>query len=162
MSHVGETEIYPLEDPNGQGGDQSAIGENSAIQPGLSTADLAGSHQMPPEESRAMVPDVDGNGSAATQSPQMDGDVPLFPAAQASELRERWHALQAGFVDEPRSAVEQADSLVAGGMKRLGEQVADERARLESQWDRGDNVSTEDLRLALQRYCSFFGRLLSV
>jgi hypothetical protein len=58
--------------------------------------------------------------------------------------------------------VKQADSLVAAATKRLAEMFAAERARLEGQWDRGDNVSTEDLRLALQRYRSFFGRLLSV
>jgi len=64
-------------------------------------------------------------------------------------------------VDEPCRAVEHADSLVAGAMKRLAE-FADQRAKLEGQWDRGDSVSTEDLRLALRRYRSFFGRLLSV
>jgi len=69
---------------------------------------------------------------------------------------------QTAFVDEPRSAVEQADGLVAAAMKRLAEVFAEERSRLEQQWDRGDNVSTEDLRIALQRYRSFFQRLLSI
>jgi hypothetical protein len=67
-----------------------------------------------------------------------------------------------GFVDEPRQAVEKADALVAGAMKRLAEVFAAERERLEKQWDRGDSVSTEELRLALRRYRAFFGRLLSV
>ena len=67
-----------------------------------------------------------------------------------------------GFVDEPRQAVEKADALVAGVMKRLAEVFAAERERLEKQWDRGDSVSTEELRLALRRYRAFFGRLLSV
>ena len=67
-----------------------------------------------------------------------------------------------GFVDEPRRAVERADTLVAVAMKRLAEMFAVERAKLEGQWDRGDNVSTEDLRLALRRHRSFFGRILSV
>jgi hypothetical protein len=67
-----------------------------------------------------------------------------------------------GFVDEPQRAVEQEDTLVAAAMKRLAEMLAAERAKLEGQWDRGDNVSTENLRLALRRYRSFFGRLLSV
>jgi hypothetical protein len=64
-------------------------------------------------------------------------------------------------VDEPRKAVEEADKLVASVMKRLAEGFANERSKLEKQWDRGDNVSTEDLRVALQRYRSFFDRLLS-
>jgi len=88
--------------------------------------------------------------------------APLFPGGEATELRSRWDAIQVGFVDEPRHAVEQADALVAGAMKRMAEIFAEERARLEGQWDRGDSVSTEDLRLALRRYRSFFGRVLSV
>jgi hypothetical protein len=87
---------------------------------------------------------------------------PLFSAEEAGKLRSQWDAIQVGFVDEPRKAVEQADSLVAVAMKRLAEQFAEERSKLEGHWDRGGDVSTEDLRLALRRYRSFFGRLLSV
>jgi hypothetical protein len=88
--------------------------------------------------------------------------TPLFPDQELPELRNRWDGIQAGFVDQPRKAVEEADSLVASTMKRLAEVFAQERSKLEGQWDRGDNVSTEDLRLALQRYRSFFHRLLSI
>ena len=88
--------------------------------------------------------------------------APLFPNNELEDLRNRWSAVQTAFVDEPRSAVEQADGLVAAAMKRLAEVFAEERSRLEQQWDRGDNVSTEDLRIALQRYRSFFQRLLSI
>jgi hypothetical protein len=91
-----------------------------------------------------------------------DADAPLFPNNELQELRNRWSGVQTAFVDEPRSAVEQADGLVAAAMKRLAEVFAEERSRLEQQWDRGDNVSTEDLRIALQRYRSFFQRLLSI
>jgi hypothetical protein len=87
---------------------------------------------------------------------------PLFSSSEANDCRARWDAIQVGFVDEPRRAVELADNLVAGTMKRLAEIFADERSKLESQWDQGENVSTEDLRLALRRYRSFFGRLLSI
>ena len=86
---------------------------------------------------------------------------PLFAGAEASELRERWDLIQTGFVDEPRRAVEQADALVADLMQRLASVFSDERKSLEGQWDRGDDVSTEDLRVTLQRYRSFFDRLLS-
>jgi len=87
---------------------------------------------------------------------------PLLSTKEATELRVRWDSIQGGFVDEPRQAVAQADSLVAGTMKRLAEMFAEERAKLDGQWDRGADVSTEDLRLALRCYRSFFGRLLSV
>ena len=88
--------------------------------------------------------------------------APLFPNNELQELRTRWTGIQTAFVDEPRRAVEQADGLVASAMKRLAEVFAEERSKLEQQWDRGDNVSTEDLRVALQRYRSFFQRLLSI
>jgi hypothetical protein len=88
--------------------------------------------------------------------------APLFPDQELGDFRKKWDSIQTGFVDQPRSAVEQADSLVASTMKRLAEVFAQERSKLEGQWDRGDNVSTEDLRLALQRYRSFFHRLLSL
>jgi len=87
---------------------------------------------------------------------------PLFSAEEAVNLRSRWDAIQVGFVDEPRRSVQEADSLVATAMKRLAEQFAAERSTLEGQWDRGGDISTEDLRIALRRYRSFFGRLLSV
>ena len=86
---------------------------------------------------------------------------PLFAGAQSDEFRQRWETIQTGFVDEPRRAVEQADALVADLMQRLAGMFSEERKNLEGQWDRGDDVSTEDLRVALQRYRSFFDRLLS-
>lgn len=90
------------------------------------------------------------------------GAAPLFPNNELENLRGRWKDIQVAFVDEPRKAVEQADGLVASAMKRLAEVFAEERSNLEKQWGRGDNVSTEDLRVAFQRYRSFFDRLLSV
>jgi hypothetical protein len=88
--------------------------------------------------------------------------APLFSSEEAKEFRGRWDSIQGGFVDEPQQSVAQADSLVAEVMKRLAEMFADERAKLDGQWDRADSVSTEDLRLALRCYRSFFGRLLSI
>lgn len=95
------------------------------------------------------------------QASQAD-EAPLFPPDEAGQLQDRWQEVQASFVDEPRRAVQQADELVAGAIKRLAQTFADERSQLEGQWDRGDEVSTEDLRVALQKYRSFFGRLLAV
>ncbi len=86
----------------------------------------------------------------------------IFPGEEAGGFRSRWEAIQTGFVDEPRAAVEQADALVAQVVTRLAEVFSEERAQLEQHWDRGDNISTEDLRIALKRYRSFFDRLLSV
>ena len=86
----------------------------------------------------------------------------LFPENESKDFHKRWTDIQTGFVDEPRRAVERADELVAEVIKRLADSFAQERSKLEGQWGRGDDVSTEDLRLALRRYRSFFDRLLSV
>ena len=86
---------------------------------------------------------------------------PLFPQDQAERYRSEWQRIQAGFVDEPRKSVEEADRLVADLMQRLAAVFSDEREQLEKQWDSGDDVSTEDLRVGLTRYRSFFDRLLS-
>ena len=101
---------------------------------------------------------------AATDGADTSADhaEPLFPSSEAEGFRTRWVEVQTGFVDEPRNAVEQADGLVAEMMKRLAQVFADERAKLEEQWSRGDDISTEDLRQALRRYRSFMDRLLSV
>lgn len=88
--------------------------------------------------------------------------LPMFSGDEATGYRTRWEAVQTGFVDEPRKAVEEADALVAQVIKRLSEVFADERTNLEHQWDQGDKISTEDLRIALQKYRSFFDRLLSL
>jgi hypothetical protein len=88
--------------------------------------------------------------------------VPLLPADEADQLRSCWDAIQAGFVDNPETSVESADSLVAQVMQRLAEIFAGERKGLEAQWQQGEQVSTEELRVALQRYRSFFNRLLSL
>ncbi len=140
---------------------------------GLTTAALAGvggrpevqsvvQRELPPVAASAVGAGTARSLGAAAAPALDDTAAPLFPPEEAKDFRARWDAIQVNFVDEPRQVVEQADSLVAVTMKRLAEMFAAERTRLEGQWDRGDNVSTEELRLALRRYRSFFGRLLSV
>jgi hypothetical protein len=86
----------------------------------------------------------------------------LFHDEEAHGFRSRWDAIQTGFVDEPRAAVEQADALVAQVVSRVVQVFGEQRTTLEGQWDRDRDISTEDLRLALTRYRAFFDRLLSV
>ena len=104
--------------------------------------------------------------SAAVAEPDAEAardgrETPLLGEAEGAELGSRWESIQVTFVDDPRRAVEEADELVAHVMQQLAEGFARERETLEGQWTRGEDVSTEDLRVALQRYRSFFQRLLS-
>ena len=119
----------------------------------LTTEDIAGTQtQERPDEEREREDAVDERSEAA---------APLLPEDQGERFRARWEEIQTGFVDRPRESVEQADALVADLMQRLAAGFSNERSRLERQWDGGDDVSTEDLRVALTRYRSFFQRLLS-
>ncbi len=87
---------------------------------------------------------------------------PLLSPNMGTDFRARWQNIQTGFVDEPRRAVEQADELVAEIMQQLAQSFSEQRSRLESEWEHSEKVSTEELRLALRSYRSFFDRLLSV
>jgi len=119
-----------------------------------STKEIAAALDQP----AAAEPDRGGG----TPSAVKEGPSPLFAAEELSGYRARWSGIQTGFVDEPRKAVGEADALVAELMKRLADAFATERTHLESQWEKNEQVSTEDLRLAMRRYRSFFERLLSV
>jgi hypothetical protein len=96
---------------------------------------------------------------------QQDGQeqrAQLLEPDDRETMTTKWREIQADFVDHPRQAMQDADALVAGLMQQLAKMFADERAGLEAQWSRGDDVSTEDLRVSLQRYRAFFERLLAV
>jgi hypothetical protein len=144
---------------------EAAMGGERQSQ-GLTTADLAGPRRAQPEADREAPRDDSGGmgrGAGVEGAGKLrEEPAPLFAGEDAQRFRSRWDSIQTGFVDEPREAVEQADGLVAETIKHLAQTFADERSKLESQWGRGDDISTEDLRVALQRYRSFFDRLLSV
>ena len=86
----------------------------------------------------------------------------LLAQQQVDDFHSRWTTVQTSFIDEPRRAVKDADDLVLAAIKQLSDAFSNQRNQLERQWSRGDEVSTEDLRLALQQYRSFFSRLLSI
>ena len=93
---------------------------------------------------------------------EMTEQQQLLPQDFVQDLRSRWDHVQAAFVDEPRNAVQEADQLVDQAIKRLSDSFSDARNRLEQQWDKGSEVSTEDLRQTLQKYRAFFHRILSI
>lgn len=141
----------------------------------LTTADLAASgerektlrpdEEMGRERGLGMEPsDITRERRPETPLPQSGetGPSSLFAPDDARRFRSSWDEIQVGFVDNPRRTVEQADHLVADVIKRLADSFASERSNLEQQWSRGGDANTEDLRVALQRYRSFFDRLLSM
>lgn len=103
---------------------------------------------------------ADGDGTAEGIASARDSRSALLAASDSERFRSRWMEVQTHFVDAPRDAVQGADALVAELMQELAKTFARERDTLEQQWTRGADVSTEDLRVALTRYRSFFDRLL--
>ncbi len=128
-----------------------------ADQPAAAVAEPQTAAVAGPQTATAAEPQAE----PASES-EVDGqDGSLLPAQSGADFRGRWEGIQTRFVDDPRRAVEDADGLVATVMQELANGFAQERERLEAQWGRGEDISTEDLRVALQRYRSFFHRLLS-
>ena len=135
--------------------------ETNTDQPAL---EIAGNENRSdrPSSTEEVARDLENREGTRGKPADIDKPTPLFPENEATNFRNRWTEIQAAFVDEPRRAVEQGDALVADVIKRLASSFADERSKLEGQWGRGEDVSTEDLRVNLQRYRSFFDRLLKV
>jgi hypothetical protein len=131
--------------------------------PSRSTADLVTVAPIPTAP-REMQPAPEPQTRDADADAMPDGEplAPLFLAKEANDFRAIWDAVQIGFVDDPKQAVRKADELVAQVMRTLAETFSNERAKLESRVDQADNGSTENLRIALRRYRSFFQRLLSL
>lgn len=130
------------------GEDLTAQGEKK-----LHTDDIAGGAEPDPKEF---------TGAKHGDGDDTDKLKPLFADGVDRDFRNRWRDIQSGFVDEPRSAVEQADQLVAQLMQRLAQSFSEQRSNLEKQWEASEKVSTEELRIGFTRYRSFFERLLSI
>jgi hypothetical protein len=168
-----EDDVRDTAAPEGQPGVDAPARDQSIEAPrssaGLATEGGASGHAAEdgPAKSTQPVPtqDQDANTEAAPQSTGAAASTSnggsLLPADMDATFQQRWKEIQTRFVDEPRGAVEDADGLVANLMQQLAEGFAKERERLEAQWGRGEDISTEDLRVALQRYRTFFQRLLS-
>jgi hypothetical protein len=134
----------------------------------LSTSDIAaaGDQRTDPTRDRPAPDRIEHTaqqrpGDAPSQTVD-EPPVPLFSEEEHAGYRTRWSGIQTGFVDEPRNAVKEADALVAEVMKRLADVFAEERRQLETHWEQSDRISTEELRIAMRRYRSFFERLLAV
>jgi len=127
----------------------------------MSTADLAYGRDRQSGRATEQKAEIE-NGHSASRDDSTSRETasePLIP--DVSGRRQRWESIQANFVDQPQESVKEADSLVAEVIQELATKFAEEREKLEAQWQGGHEGSTEDLRQALQHYRSFFQRLLA-
>jgi hypothetical protein len=144
------------------------VAEENGDDQALSTADLASASSRPDTGAHTATDTAtDTDTDAATASggdkrPSTDDGAeapPLIDEEKVTGFRDRWQGVQTGFVDDPQKAVREADELVAGVISALATTFAEHKSELEGQWQHGE-PATEDLRLALRRYRSFFDQLL--
>jgi hypothetical protein len=120
---------------------------------------------LPAAHTESAITGTETAGGMADLTPsrtESSTDRPLFADDELSELRARWDNVQTGFVDDPQDCVQKGDGLVSDVVAQLTNGFTEARSRLEQQWGRGEEASTEDLRVALKRYREFFDRLLAV
>ena len=99
---------------------------------------------------------------AAEQNLEQQYSGPLLKNGNSDKLRAEWEAIQTAFVDDPRGAVKDADKLVASAIQQLADSFSEQRAKLEHEWSKGNEVSTENLRQVIRQYRAFFHRLLAI
>ncbi|MFI8100589.1 hypothetical protein [Streptomyces sp. NPDC086023] len=146
-----------LGDPGDPGTDPGTASSGGG--PARTTGRSKGESDAVAEAGTGSAARVSGDGVSGRGDGEPDGE-PLVEAGQAGEWRAEWSRIQGGFVDDPRASVQEADGLVATVMQSLAGTFADRKQQLEGQWQAGGEVATEDLRLALRQYRSFFDRLL--
>ena len=147
--------------------------EAQRMEPPMESADTTGGFANPTETETREAPSETGHAPDDTSHAREDtshvradtadsSDAMLFADGELTDMRARWVEVQSAFVDDPRDCVQKADGLVADVVDKLTTSFSGARAHLEEQWSRGEEVSTEDLRIALKRYREFFERLLAV
>jgi hypothetical protein len=157
-----QTDVRELRRPSGEGGQPAepvrrAVPESTRRPtPGREDEQRA-MHSQPAHDTHPMQQQQQRQPMQEQQGPMHH----VFAQQHAEDYRRRWLEIQSGFVDDPRTAVQYADQLVAQMIQRMVDVFAHEKRNLEGQWSQGDSVSTEDLRVALQRYRGFFERLLA-
>jgi hypothetical protein len=93
----------------------------------------------------------------AEEPPAADAPATLLGSLDVAGIRNRFLDIQAGFIDEPRQAVEEAGRFVDDLVRQVADDLQAQRGRLA-----GAEGSTEDLRLALRAYRQFVDRLLGL
>jgi hypothetical protein len=114
------------------------------------------------EPRRPVQPEAEVIPLESRRAAKLESSQQLIEKRDVEDLRARWTVIQANFVDDPRKAVQEADGLVSSAIQQISENFRSQRAQLETKWSKGGDTATEDLRMLLQSYRSFFDRLLSM
>jgi len=146
----------------GDGQTQSNWSDGQGLSPDQPEAEPAQAQAAAPQPAAAVVSAEPSSEQSVHDPAESTSERSLFADDELAGLRARWDNVQAGFVDDPRECVHKADGLVSDVVDQLTAGFSDARTRLEEQWARGEEASTEDLRVALKQYREFFQRLLAV
>jgi len=151
---------------------EPGTGDDRDADQNLSTADLASAGRQDAGDDTDTTTSPAGSGGDVETPAESGGDVEtpaqsggdvetpaLIDEEKVTGFRDRWQNVQTGFVDDPKQAVRQADELVAAVISALATTFAEHKSELEAQWQQGE-PATEELRIALRRYRSFFDQLL--
>lgn len=156
-THDQGTDLTPAED-SGQPTERR-VQETERVEPSSERLARPPTTTAEPTTAQDESTPMPANGAGERSTTSTDQD--LFANDELAGLRARWDNVQAGFVDDPKECVQKADGLVSDLVEQLTAGFSHARSRLEEQWARGEEASTEDLRIALKRYREFFERLLA-
>jgi hypothetical protein len=118
-------------------------------------ADAPSPPGLPEPAAAADTRDASGETAAATDTQAAS----LLGSLDTADIRNRFLDIQAGFVDEPRQAVEEAGRFVDDLLRQVADALHAQRGQLAGPTA---EASTEDLRLALRSYRQFVDRLLGL
>ncbi|MEU2773197.1 hypothetical protein ABZ646_09725 [Streptomyces sp. NPDC007162] len=151
-------------------GRESAVGGGTAVgrESALGGEFPAGSGTAPGSEPGVGGESVAGRQSVVGRESAVGGSGgQLMPNEECGQLEQRLRHAVAGFVDEPRAAVEEADRAVEELTARFTDAIDRRRRTLRGSWqsaggDQPGTADTEQLRLALRDYRELADRLLHI
>jgi hypothetical protein len=160
VTEPGEAREEPAATPDG---DAAAPGSADITPTPVPAAEPSADTPVPeglPEPATAADTPAAQQTPAAADTPAAAGaSASLLGSLDAADIRARFRDIQAGFVDEPRQAVEEAGRFVDDLVRQVAEALKAQRGQLAGATAEG---STEDLRLALRAYRQFVDRLLGM
>ena len=142
----------PAEEPESAG---AVPASNADTDPDMETP-----AQTAPVAGREAVPDAEPVPRPGPGPVFVPEAGPVFAPESAQSFRVRWSSIQAGFIDDPRNAVQDADRFVADVVQSFTAGVEARRRALTSAWEQDGHSGTEELRLTMRQYRALVDRIL--